>query len=74
MSFKFGGGAAQSPYVPPPPAPPPANPASFANADVQQAGLAKGQKPQLGFGSTIATSPTGVTTAGMTAGKALTGQ
>ena len=57
-----------APYVPQPPP----NPATFANADVQAAGLNKAQQSGLGYASTIATSPGG-TSPTPTAGKQLTG-
>ena len=71
MSFKFGGGSS-TPYIPPP-VPPPANPATLANADVQQAGLNKSRSPNQGIGSTILTSPQGLAPSGV-GGKQLTGQ
>ena len=71
MSFKFGGGGG-TPYIPPPP-PPPANPATLANADVQQAGLNKSRSPNTGLGGTIATAPQGLAPT-QTPGKQLLGQ
>lgn len=68
MSFHFGGGGGQQ-YIPPPP-PPPANPATMASADVQQAGLNKGQQPNMGYGSTFLSAPP----QSSTGGKQLTGQ
>ena len=72
MSFNFGGGGGQMPYIPPPPAPPAPNPPTLASADVQQAGLNKSQRPNLGFGSTMLTGGEGVKP--QTAGKQLLGQ
>lgn len=70
-SFNFGGGGGQLPYIPPPPPPP--QPATFADASVQGAGVAQGKQPQRGFGSTLLTGNSPLPPA-QTAGKSLLGQ
>jgi hypothetical protein len=76
MGF-MSGPSAPPPPPPPPPAPPPAaNAPTYADPQVQAAGL-KGKKPQAtgqGFADTIGTSPQGVTGQVNTASKTLLGQ